>query len=144
MSGSSLALKRSNYKRGLLLLAGLSVLLVYSQLPVKGIGFWLSMPLLVLTYYLLIKRWQQPLRAQALLLQDNGQLRWLQSAFASGQLCSPCLISQYAIVLSWHTENQQRQQYWLCRDELSEQDYRALARQLQCWRWQSFRQKTGA
>ena len=143
MSGSSLALKRSSYKRGLLLLAGLAVLLVYSQLPVTGIGFWLSLPLLVLSYYLLLQRWQQPPCAQALLLQDNGGISWLQSALPAGQLCSPCLISQYAIVLSWHTEQRQRQQYWVCRDELSEQDYRALARQLQCWRWQFARQQAG-
>lgn len=136
MSGFSFALQRSSYKRGLLLLAGLVVLAAYGILPVTAVGFWLALPLLALTFYLLIRRWQQPVVAQALFLEDEGHLRWLQSALPGGKLCSPCLISPYAMLLSWHTDSAQKQQYWLCRDELSEHDYRALARHLQCWRWQ--------
>lgn len=74
--------------------------------------------------------------ARGLSLQADGRLRWWQSEQPAGQLIAGCLVSEFALLLRWRSDNNKRHLQWLLADQLSVADYRALARQLNQFNWQ--------
>jgi hypothetical protein len=79
--------------------------------------------------------------AAGLSLQQNGQLRWWQSKMPPGQLREGCLVSEFAILLRWQSDNEQLYLHWLLADQFTAADYRTLARQLNQFNWQHVRVK---
>lgn len=106
-------------------------------LPLSGQGYLWALMLLTLWFYLLFDSWSQPFRSAVLCLDEKGAIQWQQVSFAAGQLSHRSLISNLLLLLEWQDEQGQKHRFWLFKDQVSEQDYRALARQLQLQRWRS-------
>ncbi|GHG65223.1 hypothetical protein GCM10010919_12410 [Alishewanella longhuensis] len=104
-------------------------------LPLSGSGYLLAGVLLTLWFYALMCTWPQPFRATVLHIDQHGALYWQQQVLASGQLSQRSLITNWLLLLDWQDSQGQMHQLCLFRDQLTEQDYRALARQLQLQRW---------
>lgn len=110
---------------------------MFALQPLPPLMLWLSAPFLFLLYRYLVILYRQTPVARGLSLQADGQLRWWQSDQPGGQLMAGCLISEYALLLSWQSVNKQQHWQWLFADQLSAADYRALARQLNQFNWQT-------
>ena len=87
-------------------------------------------------FYQLLRQWQQPVKARLLFLSEKGELKWWQDELPAGLLSAESLVSQFGIWLRWQDTEQQPQQLWLYRDNLSEEQFRSLARVCQSVKWQ--------
>lgn len=136
MSGSSLALKPSHWRRRALLSAAVLLTLLFLVLPLTAERYLLAWLVLTAWFYLLWQLALQPLAATMLQLSTDGELRWFAASLPSGQLQSDCLLSRYAVQLSWRDNDGKIWRRWLFADQFSESDYRALARQIRMLQWQ--------
>lgn len=137
MSACSIAITASRYRQYALLAAGLWLSVIFLLLPLSGQGYLWGLLFLTLWFYLLLAAWQQPFRSAVLCLDEQGALQWQQVSLPAGQLCQRSLITHVLLLLEWHDEQGQRYRFWLFKDQVTAQDYRALARQLQLQRWRS-------
>ncbi|MDX1536697.1 protein YgfX [Arsukibacterium sp.] len=126
----------STWRRyGLLLLALMLFILIVAQ-PLQPLTLWLATPFILALYWYGVRLYRQGAVARGLSLQADGRLRWWQSEQPAGQLIAGCLVSEFALLLRWRSDNNKRHLQWLLADQLSVADYRALARQLNQFNWQ--------
>jgi hypothetical protein len=111
------------------------ILLLFLLQPFQPLWWLLFWPWLFVCFYQLLRQWQQQLPV-LLFLSEKGELRWWQEQKPAGQLLANCLVSQWGIWLRWLDTEQKPQQLWLYRDNLSEADFRSLARVCQTVKWQ--------
>lgn len=137
MSACSVAITPSRYRQYALLAAGLWLCITFLLLPLSGQGYFWALLFLTLWLYLLLAAWQQPFRSAVLCLDEQGALQWQHLSFAAGQLSPRSLITNLMLVIEWHDRQGQHYRFWLFNDQVTAQDYRALARQLQLQRWRS-------
>lgn len=136
MSGSSLVLKPSKWRCRALLLAAALLALLFLLLPLTAERYLPAWLVLTAWFYLLWQLAQQPLTATMLQLNTKGELRWFAANLPAGQLQPDCLLSRYALQLSWRDQDGKSWRRWLFADQLSDADYRALARQIRMLQWQ--------
>ncbi|WP_097111532.1 protein YgfX [Arsukibacterium tuosuense] len=137
MSGCNVAIIRSRWRQYGLLALALILFMLFAFQPLPPVSLWLAAPLLFLLYWYGVSLYRQGPVAAGLSLQANGQLRWWQSDYPAGQLIAGCLVSEFALLLRWQSDNNQPHLQWLLADQLTVADYRALARQLNQFNWQA-------
>ncbi|MDF3127014.1 protein YgfX [Rheinheimera sp. 1928-s] len=123
-------------RRILYLAQCLLILLIFLLQPFYALWWLLLWPWLFFCFYQLLRQWQHPIKARLLLLSEKGELKWWQDELPAGQLSAESLVSQLGIWLRWRDTEQQTQQLWLYRDNLSEEHFRSLARVCQTAKWQ--------
>ncbi|OGO78573.1 MAG: hypothetical protein A2203_12940, partial [Chromatiales bacterium RIFOXYA1_FULL_46_5] len=114
----------------------LFILLIFLLQPFYALWWLVLWPWLFFCFYQLLQQWQQPVKARLLFLSEKGQLKWWQDELPAGQLSAESLVSQLGIWLRWQDTEQRPQQLWLYRDNLSEENFRSLARVCQTVKWQ--------
>lgn len=112
------------------------ILLIFLLQPFYALWWLVLWPWLFFCFYQLLQQWQQPVKARLLFLTEKGDLKWWQDELPAGQLSATSLVSQLGIWLRWQDAEQQSQQLWLYRDNLSEEHFRSLARVCQSVKWQ--------
>jgi hypothetical protein len=112
------------------------ILLIFLLQPFYAFWWLLLWPWLFFCFYQLLRQWQQPVKARLLFLGEKGELKWWQDELPAGQMSATSLVSQFGIWLRWQDAEQRLQQLWLYRDNLSEEDFRSLARVCQTVKWQ--------
>lgn len=137
MSACSVAIGPSRYRQYALLLAGLWLSVTFMLLPLTGQGYLWAGLLLTLWFYLLFAAWPHSFRSAVLCLDKQGAVQWLQVPFAAGQLSHRSLITHWLLLIEWQDRQGQQYRFWLFKDQVTAQDYRVLARQLQLQRWRS-------
>ncbi len=137
MSGCNVVIKFSRWRQlGLLALASV-LFLIFCLQPFQPLLLALAAPMLCWLYWYGLTRYQRGLVATGLSVQADGQLRWLHSEQPGGQLLTGSLVSQFALLLRWQDQDNRQYQQWLLADQLTEADYRALARLLNQLNWQA-------
>lgn len=112
------------------------ILLIFLLQPFYALWWLLLWPWLFFCFYQLLRQWQQPVKARLLFLGEKGELKWWHDELPAGQMSATSLVSQFGIWLRWQDAEQRLQQLWLYRDNLSEEDFRSLARVCQTVKWQ--------
>lgn len=112
------------------------ILFIFLLQPFYALWWLLLWPWLFFCFYQLLRQWQQPVKARLLFLGEKGELKWWHDELPAGQMSATSLVSQFGIWLRWQDAEQQLQQLWLYRDNLSEEDFRSLARVCQTVKWQ--------
>lgn len=136
MSGCSVAISRSRWRRYGLLASGVVLFLVFCIQPLSLLTLCLAAPLLCgLFWYGLIHYQQEPVAA-GLSVDAQGKLHWWQSSQPGGQLLAGCLVSEFILLVRWQSDDNRQLQQWLLADQFTIADYRALARQLNQLNWQ--------
>lgn len=123
-------------RRIVYLAQSLFILLIFLLQPFYALWWLVLWPWLFFCFYQLLQQWQQPVKARLLFLSEKGQLKWWQDELPAGQLSAESLVSQLGIWLRWQDTELRPQQLWLYRDNLSEENFRSLARVCQTVKWQ--------
>ncbi len=122
-------------RRIVYLAQSLFILLIFLLQPFYALWWLVLWPWLFFCFYQLLQQWQQPVKARLLFLSEKGELKWWQDELPAGQLLASSLVSQFGIWMRWQDTEQRPQQLWLYRDNLSEEDFRSLARVCQTVKW---------
>lgn len=136
MSGCSLPLTASRWRRyGLVAVAGLPVLIL-SVVPLAGGALLFMAALLLLFYWHWYQVLQRPSTATGLVLTDTGELHWLPSHAAKpGKLLAGGLISAFAIQLRYQAADGKIHRCWILADQCRASDFRTLARYVNQANW---------
>lgn len=86
-------------------------------------------------FYVLLRAWPQPVTQVILYLDTEGLMHWQPALLADGKLTEGSFITALFLRIEWLDWQGKRHRFWLFKDQVSEQDYRAVARQLQLQRW---------
>ncbi|WP_423185620.1 protein YgfX [Alishewanella sp. d11] len=135
MSECSIFIRKSRYRQYALLLAGCYLGVLFVLLPLAGLSYLFAGCLLIAWFYLLLRAWPQPVTQIILYLDDEGLMHWQPSLLADGKLSEGSFITALCLRIEWLDWQGKRHRFWLFKDQVSEQDYRAVARQLQLQRW---------
>lgn len=104
-------------------------------LPLYGVWYLLAVVLLACLLYILLQAWLKPLKHAVLFLAADGTLHWQHTVLPAGQLHHDSVVSSWLIKLCWFDAYSHQHKILLFADQLSDVDYRALARQIQLQRW---------
>lgn len=104
-------------------------------LPLYGVWYLLAIVLLACLLYILLQAWLTPLKHAVLYLAEDGSLHWQHAVLPAGQLHHDSVVSSWLIQLCWLDADNQPHKILLFADQFSDEDYRALARQIQLQRW---------
>lgn len=126
----------SRMRRIVYLAQSLFILLIFLLQPFYALWWLVLWPWLFFCFYQLLRQWQEPVKARLLFLSEKGELKWWQDELPAGQLSAESLVSQLGIWLRWQDTEKRPQQLWLYRDNLSEENFRSLARVCQSVKWQ--------
>lgn len=105
-------------------------------LPLHGYAYATAWLLLTIGLSYIFRLYNAEHQPVTICLDASGGLTWQGDASTSGRLSTATLLSVGWLQLVWVDNLGKQHGYWLFRDQVSDHDYRALARVLQLLRWQ--------